>query len=141
MFYTALLYPLMLQAALTFGVTVVLFLRRVREFGKRRIHPQAVPTRTRMQETLSDSASASDNLQNQFELPVLFYVAVLLAITLLLRDPVLAAFAWIFVLMRVGHAIVHLTYNAVMHRFFFFALSAIALLAMWIRLAWLIFLR
>lgn len=141
MFYNALLYPLLLQVALSFCVLFVLFARRVREFKNRRIHPDTVPTRTRLGEALQDSAAASDNFQNQFELPVLFFVAVLLAITLLLRDPLLAALAWTFVALRLFHAIVHLTYNAVMHRFFFYLLSALMLLMMWARLGWLIFLR
>ncbi len=97
MFYNALLYPLLLQVALSFCVLFVLFSRRVREFKRLRIHPDTVPTRTRLSEALQDSAAASDNFQNQFELPVLFFVAVLLAITLLLRDPLLATLAWTFV--------------------------------------------
>ena len=141
MFYNALLYPLLLQVALSFCVLFVLFARRVREFKRRQIHPETVPTRSQMSDALEDSAAASDNFQNQFELPVLFFVAVLLAITLLLRDPLLATLAWTFVTLRFFHAIVHLTYNAVMHRFFFYLMSAIALLMMWARLGWLIFLR
>ncbi|MEM1412559.1 MAG: MAPEG family protein [Pseudomonadota bacterium] len=141
MFYKALLYPLLLQVALSFLVLSVLFIRRVREFSKRRIHPDSVPTRGRMQDALTDAAASSDSFQNQFELPVLFYVAVLLAITLLLTDPLLATLAWMFVLLRYLHAAVHLTYNLVMHRFFLFAMSAIVLLMMWVRLGWLIFLQ
>ncbi len=64
-----------------------------------------------------------------------------LALTLLLQDPLLAALAWTFVGLRVLHAAVHLTYNAVMHRFFFYALGAVVLLMMWVRLGWLIVLR
>lgn len=141
MFYKALLYPLLIQVALTFLVMARLFAQRVVEFRKRRIHPDSVPTRTQMREALTDSAAASDNFQNQFELPVLFYVAVLLALTLLLQDPLLAALAWTFVTLRVLHAVVHVTYNAVMHRFYLFACSALALFMMWVRLGWLIFLK
>ena len=141
MFYNALLYPLLLQVALSFCVLFVLFARRVSEFKRLRIHPDTVPTRTQLHEALQSSAPASDNFQNQFELPVLFFVAVLLAITLLLRDPLLATLAWTFVALRFAHAVVHLTYNAVMHRFFFYLLAAFVLLMMWARLGWLIFLR
>ena len=141
MFYNALLYPLLLQVALSFAVLFVLFSRRVREFKRLRIHPDTVPTRTQAREVLQSSAPASDNFQNQFELPVLFFVAVLLAITRLLRDPLLATLAWTFVALRFAHAVVHLTYNAVMHRFFFYLLAALVLLMMWARLGWLIFLR
>ena len=141
MFYKALLYPLLIQVALSFTVLTVLFVRRVKEFGRRRIHPETVPTRGQVQESLVDSATASDSFQNQFELPVLFFMAVLLALTLLIQDPLLATLAWTFVTLRVLHAAVHLTYNAVMHRFFFYALGAIVLLMMWVRLGWLILLH
>ena len=68
-------------------------------------------------------------------------IETLLALTLLLQDPLLAALAWTFVGLRVLHAAVHLTYNAVMHRFLVYALGAIVLLMMWVRLGWLIILR
>lgn len=141
MFYKALLYPMLIQVALSFTVLAVLFVRRVREFGERKIHPDAVPTRGQLGEALTNSATASDNFQNQFELPVLFFLAILLALTLLLRDPLLATLAWTFVTLRIGHAVIHLTYNAVLHRFFLYAMSATVLLMMWVRLGWLIFLQ
>ncbi len=141
MFYKPLLYPLLIQVALTFAVLSIMFIKRLAEFAKKRIDPQQAPTRAHVREQLTDSASAADNFQNQFELPVLFFVAVLLAITLLLRDPLLAAFAWAFVSLRILHALVHVSYNAVMHRFYLFACSTIALLALWVRLGWLIVLQ
>ena len=141
MFYKPLLYPLLIQVALTFAVLAVMFVKRLAEFSKKRIDPQTTPTRSHVRAQLTDSASAADNFQNQFELPILFFVAVLLAITLLLRDPLLAALAWAFVTMRVLHALVHVTYNTVLHRFYLFACSAIALLALWVRLGWLIILQ
>lgn len=141
MFYKPLLYPLLIQVALTFGVFAVMFVKRLAEFQNKGIKPQATATRARMREQLTDSASAADNLQNQFEMPVLFYVAILLAITLLIRDPILAALAWVFVSFRILHALVHVTYNTVMHRFYLFACSTFALLALWVRLGWLIVLH
>lgn len=141
MFYKPLLYPLLIQVALTFGVFAVMFVKRLAEFQNKDIKPQATATRARMREQLTDSAYAADNLQNQFEMPVLFYVAILLAITLLIRDPILAALAWVFVSFRILHALVHVTYNTVMHRFYLFACSTFALLALWVRLGWLIVLH
>lgn len=141
MYYKPLLYPLLIQVALTFGVLGVMFVRRIAEFGKKRIDPQTTPSRAHIREQLTDSAPAADNFQNQFELPVLFFVAVLLAITLLLRDPILAALAWVFVSLRILHALVHISYNTVMHRFYLFACSTLALLALWVRLGWLIILH
>ncbi len=141
MFYKALLYPLLIQVALTFAVMFHMYVRRVAEFRNRRIHPQAAATRAQARDALTDSAPAADNFQNQFEMPVLFYAAIILAITLLLQDVLLAALAWTYVGLRVLHALVHVTYNAVMHRFYLFACSAVVLFTMWVRLGWLIFLK
>ena len=54
MFYKPLLYPLLIQVALTFLVMFRLFLLRAVEFRRRRIDPDKVPTRTQMQESLTD---------------------------------------------------------------------------------------
>ena len=53
---------------------------------------------------------------NQFELPVLFYVLTILAIITRHADVVFVVLAWVFVLSRLAHAIVHTTSNRVMRR-------------------------
>ena len=50
---------------------------------------------------------------NQFELPVLFYVLTILSIITHHADLVFVVLAWIFVLMRVLQAFVHVTSNNV----------------------------
>lgn len=72
------------------------------------------------------------NFDNLFEVPVLFYVACLVAMTLQLSNPVLLMLAWIFFILRITHTVIHLTYNNPLHRFFPFALSSICVVAMWI---------
>ena len=83
----------------------------------------------------AESANASNNLKNLFELPVLFYLAVLLSMVLLIQDPVLTVLAWVFAVSRVIHSLIHCTYNRVMHRFIAYAISCLALILMWLRLA------
>ena len=64
------------------GLTVVVFVRmywlRLAEMGRSRIHTQAVATSAEMARLLSDTRAA-DNFRNLFELPVLFYAAVFVA--------------------------------------------------------------
>ena len=141
MFYKALLYPVLVQVALTFFVMMRMYLQRVAEFQRKNIHPQKAATRVKSRELLTDSAASADNFSNLFEMPVLFFVAMLLAITLLLQDPVLATMAWLYVGLRIAHSMVHITYNTVMHRFYLFALSAFTLFLIWVRLGWLIFIH
>ena len=48
-----------------------------------------------------------NSFQNQFELPVLFYVLTILAIITKHADLLFVVMAWIFVLTRLAHAFVH----------------------------------
>ena len=137
----ALLYPLLIQVALTFAVMIRMYLTRVDEFKRKRIDPNSVPTRQAFAARLTDSANVADNFANLFEMPVLFYTAIVLALTLLIHDPIIITLAWLYVALRVIHSLIHCTYNLVMHRFMAFAFSAVVLLALWVRLGWIIVLR
>ena len=107
---------------------------RSREMRMRRIHPQQVATsRTAAQHY--EAVQAADNYRNLFELPVMFYVAVLtLYVTQLVILPQLVL-AWIYVTARYTHSYIHCTSNVVMRRFYAFLVSCLTLLAMWIVLA------
>lgn len=135
MFYKPLLLPLLAQVLLTFTVWIYLYIRRLHEIRRKAIHPQALQDRSATQAILTDSARPSNNLQNLFEMPILFYVAVLLALTLMIQDAMLVQLAWGFVLLRAVHSVVHCSYNRVMHRFIAYVFSCLFLLLIWIRLA------
>ena len=74
----------------------------------------------------------SRHYSNLFEMPVLFYVVVLIAYVTQHVTAWMVGYAWAFVLSRYVHSYVHLTNNNVMLRFLVFLLSALILLAMWI---------
>jgi len=138
MYFKPLLIPLLAQVALTFIVMLIMYRKRVSEMKKNRIHPQKVKTRSIAQGVLKDSESAADNLSNLFETPVLFYVAILLSLVLMLQDTILVVLAWTWVASRYVHSLIHITYNQVMHRFMVFIFSSLVLLAIWVRLGWII---
>ncbi len=74
----------------------------------------------------------SDNLKNQFELPMLFYAAVLLAIAV--QQPIADGFvtlAWVFVISRIIHSVIHTTVNIVLVRASVWGVGLLALLLMW----------
>ena len=48
---------------------------------------------------------------NQLELPVLFYIVMLLAMSTRTLDVVIYVLAWMFVLSRIAHAYIHVTSN------------------------------
>jgi hypothetical protein len=136
MYYKPLLMPLLIQVFLTFFVWLKMYVSRISEMQEKHIDAQQVSTRTKGRQALIDSAASADNFMNQFEMPVLFYTAILLALILMWQDPVLVAFSWLFVALRIAHSIIHTTYNNVMHRFWVYVLSCGVLLGMWVRLGW-----
>ena len=69
---------------------------------------------------------------NQLELPMLFYVLTILSIITHHADIVFLVLAWIFVLSRTAHAVVHTTSNNIMQRGPLFGLGMVVLLIMWI---------
>ena len=69
---------------------------------------------------------------NQFEVPVLFYVLTILAVITHHADIVFLVLAWIFVILRIMQAYVHVTNNNVRWRGGFYGVGALVLLAMWI---------
>src|SRR5262249_52649674 len=69
---------------------------------------------------------------NQFQLPVLFYVLVILALFLHKADLLFVILSWVFVISRIVHAGIHTTSNNVGQRFAVYSVGALALLIMWV---------
>jgi hypothetical protein len=129
------LKPAFAMVALTFAVWVRMYYVRLRQIRRERIAPQSVATSAQAAALLTDSRG-SDNLRNLFELPVLFYAALLVALVTGLVTPVTLWLAWTFVVLRVLHSFVHCTYNRVLHRFALYVAGAMVLWILWAYLAW-----
>lgn len=138
MYFKPLLLPLLAQVLLTLIVMYTMARQRVNEMKRKKIHPQRVDNRRDSSKLFKDSAASLDNYHNQFESPVLFYVAILLTLMLMLQDHIIVIMAWIYVGLRYAHSIIHITYNRVMHRFSVFIASGVVLFGIWVRLGWLI---
>ena len=136
MYYKPLLLPLLIQVFLTFVVWIIMYYSRIAEMNAKQIDPQQLSTRKKKRSILTDSAASADNLENLFEMPVLFYTAILLALVMLWQDPALVALSWVFVSLRIVHSFIHITYNKVMHRFVVYFASSVALMGIWARLGW-----
>lgn len=128
-------WPLVAMVALTLAVMLLTLRERIGQFRRDRIHPQSVSTSAQMAARLADTRCA-DNLRNLFELPVLFYVAVLVAFVTAQGSVAVTGLAWTYVALRVAHSVIHCGYNKVMHRFAVFLASALVLFVLWGRLAW-----
>jgi hypothetical protein len=126
----AIFLPMLAMVAITFAVLTVMFRRRVAQMKRERIHPQKVATSQQAAALYTDCAPA-DNYRNLFEMPVLFYLALVVAALTDQTTSLVLGLAWGYVAARVLHSFIHCTYNKVMHRFRAFALSALVLLALW----------
>jgi hypothetical protein len=74
---------------------------------------------------------ASRHLVNLFEVPMLFYVGVILILVTEQTTPLLTGLAWAYVACRYLHTLIHLTSNKVSLRFQVFILSGLILVLMW----------
>ena len=77
----------------------------------------------------------TQNYQNLLEMPPLFYLAVLLLLTLNLSDVVYVGLAWAYFLSRLIHSYIHTTHNRLFLRKNAFIGSMLILIAMWLRIA------
>jgi hypothetical protein len=68
---------------------------------------------------------------NQLEVPLLFYVLVIIAWDTRHAGYLFVAMSWVFVILRVVHAVIHVTDNNVRRRGLAFILGVIVLAAMW----------
>ena len=126
----AILLPVLAMVALTIVVWFRMYTSRVAEMKRERIHPQSVATSAQMAARLSDTRAA-DNFRNLFELPVLFYVALLVLASTGHVTTATLLLAWSFVALRVLHSAIHCTYNRVYHRFCAYLAGGLVLWALW----------
>jgi len=126
----AVLPPLFVQVGLTFVLGVFLASSRVFEAATNAETSKAVKAGQSGVYT-NRTLNIGANFSNQFEVPVLFYVAVLLAIA---TGPITDSFinlAWVFAISRIVHALIHCTINIILLRFVSFIVGVISLALMW----------
>jgi hypothetical protein len=72
---------------------------------------------------------------NQFELPLLFYILIALALPLRHADLVIVLLSWVFVVTRFAHAGIFVTSNDVRQRSLAWFAGVLVLFAMWLYFA------
>lgn len=132
----AIFYPLLLLVALTAVVWVRMYITRLTEIRRLRLPLQDYADAAQAEKALSAVAAPSDNFSNLFEIPVLFYVLVVLVYVTGSSDGLYLAGAWLVVLLRVVHSLIHLTSNRVKYRFFAYFIGTVLMWLMWARLGW-----
>jgi hypothetical protein len=127
------LLPVFVEVALIVALAFVMGARRYAVVKARGVRADEVSMGERAWP--APAQRASNAFSNQFELPVLFFALVPLAIITRKADLIFVVLSWVFVLSRVVHAAVYVTTNYVPLRFLAYLIGAIALIAMWIMFA------
>ena len=127
-------WPAVAMAALTFVVAVRMFRMRMAQIRREKIRLSTVATSSAAAAHLTDSRGA-DNYRNLFELPVLFYLALVVAAETAQVGVLTLTLAWLFVAARIAHSYIQCTYNKVVHRFYAFVTSFFLCTILWIVLA------
>ena len=120
--------PLLVQIGLTLVMFILLAVRKSAAVKTGEID--------RSKAALDNSAwnkevvQVSNNIANQFQAPVLFYILVMFFFVTNTVSSLAIWLAWVFVATRVIHAIVHVTSNYIPYRLGSFTLGVLTLLVM-----------
>jgi hypothetical protein len=128
---TLILLPAVALVFLTAMVWCWMYYTRITEIRRRRISVQDLAQAVEAKRLLKNVAGPSDNLVNLFEIPVLFYLALIILYVTDLSNSLYLGLAWTFVLLRYVHSLIHVTYNRVMHRFAVYFAGTLLLWVIW----------
>ncbi|NVJ69685.1 MAG: MAPEG family protein [Alphaproteobacteria bacterium] len=131
----ALIGPVLGQVAITFIAWLVLYARRLPAMAASKPTNEQMQDKANLAKLPAKARFAADNYNHQFEMPVLFYVLCFAAMAASAVDGMMVSLAWAYVALRAVHALIQMTYNTVMHRFFVFTISGIVLVVMFVKLA------
>ncbi|WP_310427050.1 MAPEG family protein [Chamaesiphon sp. VAR_48_metabat_135_sub] len=124
---TAIFSPFFATVFLTLVVWVYMYIRRIAFITTNKFSPKELAIPGRLAQLSPASVSnPSDNFKNLFEMPVLFYVLVFYLFITEQVDTVYINSAWIFVVFRALHSMVHCTFNLVMLRFYLYLVSSLS---------------
>jgi hypothetical protein len=124
------LAPLFVEVVLTFGLMLWMGAMRVSLVRSGQVKPEDIALR--QPNWPRQVLQVQNAALNQFELPVLFYLLTVLSIITRDADLTFVILAWVFVLLRLVHAFIHVTSNNVRQRGLAFITAAFVLMAMWV---------
>ena len=127
------LLPVFVLVGLTFALLLGMASARTRALTSRETSPKDIalgqpnwPTR---------ATQIGNCFKNQFELPLLFYALIALALPLRHADLVIVLLSWVFVITRFAHAGIFVTSNNVQQRSLVWFAGVLVLLVMWLYFA------
>jgi len=126
----AVLLPLFVEVALTFVLLFWMAYLRTSAFKTGEVRPGDIALRE--PKWPARVTQIGNAFHNQLELPILFYVLTILAWITRHADLLFVIMAWIFVLLRLAHAFVHVTDNVVRRRGAIYGVGVLVLALMWL---------
>ena len=128
--HAAVLLPLLGMIFLTFGVMIWMLKLRYRAIRIDGMNPKyfRLYKGAKVPDYL---AKVTQHYENLLEMPILFYVAIILVIVLDITDTFYVILSWLFLVFRIIHTTIHTTSNNVIHRKNAFILSTLVLMALW----------
>ncbi|MBL1273017.1 MAG: MAPEG family protein [Oceanospirillales bacterium] len=127
-------WPVLAQVFLTLIMLIVLGARKTKAVKAGEVSRKQAALNNRVWP--EDVVKVSNNIANQFEVPVLFYVLCLVLYSINAAGVVALVLAWLFVVSRFAHAYVHIGSNYVPMRFRLYLVGCLVLIAMLILVAW-----
>ena len=119
------------QVLLTFSIMVIMGRRRFTAARNKVIKMQDFLT-MELDKAGSEVRVADRNFINQFEMPILFFIACLTALQVHAAGFVFVILAWLYVGLRLLHSVIHLTTNTLKLRYYSFVVSSFVMLIMWL---------
>jgi hypothetical protein len=129
---TAILWPVFVQAFATIGLYVAMSRVRVAAVVAGKVDAKAFKYMDNEPEELRNYTRA---LANQFESPVLFYAACIIAYVSATANMYILVLAWAYAIAKLAHTYVHATANRLKQRRPAFIVAFGALTLMWVALA------
>lgn len=126
----AILQPVILLVALTFGITLWMGVLRFHAVGSKQL-PATYFKHNRGAKVPDRLMSVTQNFENLLETPILFYAVVAFIIQLGMVNPTTVTLAWTYTGLRYLHSLIHTTYNHILHRFLVYLASLVVLGILW----------
>lgn len=125
--------PIVGMALLTFGIGIRMLQLRLRAVKEKKLSP-AYFLFSQGGNPPEELLKVTRHYDNLFEMPVLFYTVTILISVLNKIDIVFVILAWLYFILRIVHAIIHITDNHLIRRRNAFLASTAVLAAMWVKL-------
>ena len=128
---TAILWPTFALVLLIFVVLLTHAAQRYRQVRANPPRPESIATAMAAKAYFEPVEPPANNLANLFEIPVLYFALVPLLLLFRHAGHVEVLLAWVYVVLRLIHSLIHIRRGKVAARFLVYLASCLVLAIMW----------